>query len=147
MKTRFKSSLLCLLAVGGLFFSSCERGGDTEKPVIRLIEPAEGAHLKIGDDHGVHFELELTDNVMLRSYKVEIHPNFDGHSHGAPMRAGTVDFRFNRSWDVSGRRNVSVHHHEIVVPENATPGEYHLLVYCTDAAGNEGYLARGVVLE
>jgi len=33
-----------------------------------------------------------------------------------------------------------------VIPVNATPGDYHLMVYCTDAAGNEAYIARNIVL-
>ena len=57
-----------------------------------------------------------------------------------------VPFVFNRSYDVSGKKNVHVHHHDIVIPEDATPGDYHLMVYCTDAAGNETHIARNIVL-
>lgn len=46
----------------------------------------------------------------------------------------------------AGAKNASIHHHEILIPANATPGNYHLMVYCTDAAGNEAHLARNVVL-
>ena len=59
---------------------------------------------------------------------------------------GRVPFVFNRSYDVSGKKNVHVHHHDIVIPEDATPGDYHLMVYCTDAAGNETHIARNIVL-
>ena len=33
-----------------------------------------------------------------------------------------------------------------MIPANATPGDYHLMVYCTDAAGNEAHVARNIVL-
>jgi hypothetical protein len=150
MKTIIKLSIICLLANTLVSASSCSKDseGDTNKPVINLIEPEEEALLSIGDEHGVHFEAELSDDVMLQSYKLDIHPAFDGHEHSAaPLAAQeTEDFRFNRSWDVSGQKNTRVHHHEIKVPAKATPGRYHLMVYCTDAAGNEAYLARTVVL-
>lgn len=152
MKTSVKFTVICLMAIFSLSFISCnpDDEGDTVKPVINLLEPAEGDILKIGDDHGVHFDMELSDNVMLKSYKVNIHSNFDGHKHArfhahARSSEATVNFSFNKSWDVTGK-NTSIHHHEIVIPENATPGNYHLMVYCTDAAGNESHIARNIVL-
>ena len=87
---------------------------------------------------------------MLKSYMIEIHSNFDHHSHGKSRAAATgeatVDFSFNRSYDISGKKTAHIHHHDIVIPANATPGDYHLMVYCTDAAGNETYIARNIVL-
>lgn len=55
-------------------------------------------------------------------------------------------FSFNRSYDVSGQKTAHIHHHDIVIPANATAGDYHLMVYCTDAAGNESYIARNIKL-
>ena len=43
-------------------------------------------------------------------------------------------------------KTAHIHHHDIVIPANATPGDYHLMVYCTDAAGNQTYIARNIVL-
>ena len=146
MKTIIKLNAVCLLAISFLLFSSCDKNddGDTVKPVINLIAPAENVALKIGDDRGVHFEMELSDNVMLKSYKVDIHSNFDGHTHSRASGL-TVDFVFSKSWDVTGK-NTHIHHHEIKIPSEATPGNYHLMVYCTDVAGNESYVARNIVL-
>lgn len=146
-----KLYLACLMAISFVTFSSCDRDNDsdTTKPVINLIEPEEGDILKIGDEHGIHFELELSDDRMLKSYKVDIHSNFDGHGHSASLTSTsseTVDFQFNKSWDVSGQKNANIHHHEIMIPANATPGDYHLMIYCTDAAGNQSSLARNIVL-
>ncbi|MDR1644983.1 MAG: DUF4625 domain-containing protein [Tannerellaceae bacterium] len=135
--------IFCLTAIFPLSTVSCDKDGDTVKPVINLIEPAEGDVLVIGED--VHFEMELSDNEMLKEYKVGIHHNFDGHSHSA-TRADLEPFLFEKVWDVSGKKNTSVHHHEIVIPTTAAPGDYHLEVYCTDAAGNEAYIVRNVEL-
>jgi hypothetical protein len=143
MKTNIYISVICLMAAFSFLVVSCEES-DTTKPVINLIEPEDGDSLQIGDD--IHFEMELSDNEELKSYKVEIHNNFDNHGH---TRAGnseeTVAFTFEKTWNVSGK-NTHVHHHEIFIPENATEGNYHLMVYCTDAAGNESYVAKNVVL-
>jgi hypothetical protein len=126
-----------------MFFACDKDSEDVSKPVINLIEPEDGDSLKIGA--AVHFEMELSDDTELSSYKVDIHTNFDGHTHTKTVTE-TVDFTFSKSWDVSGKKNALVHHHEIVIPENATEGNYHLMVYCTDKAGNESYFAHNIVL-
>ncbi|MDR1981597.1 MAG: DUF4625 domain-containing protein [Tannerellaceae bacterium] len=137
---------ICLTAIPCTLFVSCDNDEDTTKPVINLIEPEEGDVLQIGSD--VHFEMELSDNDLLRSYKVDIHHNFDGHTHTSATKAGeeTIPFSYSHAWDISGQKNASIHHHEILIPENATPGDYHLVVYCTDASGNESYVAINIEL-
>lgn len=149
MKTKFNISMLGLMAVLAVFFVSCneKEQGDVTKPVVRLIEPEDGDQLLIGDEHGVHFEMELSDDVLLKSYKINIHPNFDHHGHNSSKAAvATEDFNFNRIYDLTGMRNAQIHHHDIVIPANATPGDYHLMVWCTDAAGNQTQVVRNIVL-
>lgn len=145
MKINIDFRLVCLMAIFFVSFASCisDDYGDSVKPVINLISPVEGAILKIGSD--VHFDMELYDDTMLKSYKINIHSSFDGHTHSRASDA-TIDFIFNKSWEVNGK-NAKVHHHEIVIPENATPGSYHMMIYCSDAAGNESYVARNIYLE
>ena len=149
MNTRKSILPISLMAIISILFMSCGDDGDTTKPVINLIEPKEGAILLIGDERGIHFDMELSDNEMLASYRVEIHSNFDGHSHNkrnAITPEKTEDFRFDKLWDVPGLKNIHIHHHEIKIPSSATPGNYHLVVYCTDAAGNQANIARNIVL-
>ncbi|MDR0713524.1 MAG: DUF4625 domain-containing protein [Bacteroidales bacterium] len=148
MKTLIFSLYICLMATVTVLVSSCKKDGDTTKPVITLIEPAEDDVLKIGGT--VHFEMELEDDVALQSYKVNIHHNFDGHGHEkSDEETETVPFEYdNDKWDtdIAGKKNASIHHHEISIPENATPGDYHFMVYCTDAAGNEANVVVNVEL-
>lgn len=152
MKTKFYLPIICLLALSTSVFISCDKDedSDTTKPMILLHEPEEGQALQIGNVKGMHFDMDLSDDVMLKSYKIEIHNNFDNHPHSRGNAAAnaeeTVDFIFNRSYDVSGQKNAHIHHHDIKIPANATPGAYHLMVYCTDAAGNESHIARNIVL-
>ena len=155
MKTINNILLLATLTiVSTLSFVSCEDDkGDTTPPVIRLLSPAEGERLEIGE--AIHFEMEVSDNEALGSYKIDIHNNFNGHEHSHTYSSSdddisvteTISFAFQQSWnDISGKRNALVHHHNITIPTNATPGNYHFMVYCTDAAGNESYVACSVIL-
>ncbi|MDR1357442.1 MAG: DUF4625 domain-containing protein, partial [Tannerellaceae bacterium] len=108
MRTNNFISILCLAAISVFTYVSCE-SGDTTKPVINLIEPAQDDVLEIGES--VHFEMEVSDNDQLREYKVEIHSNFDHHTH-ATLRADegeTVDFFYENTWsDISGKKNATV---------------------------------------
>lgn len=149
MKTKSYFLIISLLAVCSVYLSACDNDdkGDVTKPVIDLIEPEEGAVLKIGNEQGVHFEMNLSDDVMLKSYKVNIHANFDHHGHDSRADGQeTVPFTFDKVYDVSGLKNTLVHHHDIVIPADVAPGDYHLMVWCTDAAGNQTEVARNIVL-
>jgi hypothetical protein len=132
-------------------FISCEKSGDTTSPVINLIAPAEGAELMAGKD--IHFDMELSDNEMLKSYKVEIHNNMENpHNHEKVIRTLSLKseaatyFSYQHSWDVSDKKNAHIHHHEIEIPEDVIPGAYHFIVYCTDAAGNESHVTRNIAI-
>lgn len=150
MKTIKHIVLFSILSIA-LALSSCEKEEvDTVKPVIEVSGPAEDAVLYIGS--GIHFEVEFSDDVELKSYKVDIHSNFDGHSHKSLLAEG-AEWHFQQSWDFdAGQKNAHVHHHEIVVPEqiNGEPiatGNYHFMIYCTDAAGNETWTAVPVEIQ
>ena len=92
MKTKNYLSIISILFFSFLFVScSKEDEGDTIKPVIDLLEPEEGAILRIGSSHGVHFEMNLHDNEAIASYKINIHNNFDGHSHTRASEAVFAD--------------------------------------------------------
>ncbi len=138
-----------LSAIMCVSFSACDEDeADTTKPVITLDEPEDGDSLRIGES--VHFEADFSDDEALGSYLIEIHNNFDGHNHkvssSQTRSEETVPFSLKKSYDLSNLRNTHVHHHDIVIPENATPGAYHLVVYCTDAAGNQSMVARDIIL-
>ncbi|NDV81787.1 DUF4625 domain-containing protein [Bacteroides sp. 51] len=135
--------VLSLITILSVFTACSDDDGDTTPPVIQLNKPAESAKLLIGST--ICLDMELSDDEMLSSYKVEIHNNFDGHEH-TRAEDGTTPFQFQKSWSVADQKNAKIHQHEIEIPEGATPGNYHLMVYCTDLAGNESYVARNIVL-
>ncbi|MCP1996787.1 DUF4625 domain-containing protein [Flavobacterium sp. HSC-61S13] len=144
--------IFSIIALGAFFsLASCssdDNNVDTVRPNLNLKAPAEGAVLVAGKD--VHFDMEVSDNVMLGSYKIDIHNNFDNHNHPSSVSfkeaEPTVDFVFNRVWALDGQKNADIHHHEIIIPANATPGKYHFVVYLLDAAGNETKEARNITI-
>ncbi|MBW3520127.1 DUF4625 domain-containing protein [Flavobacterium sp. NKUCC04_CG] len=149
MKTIRIFSILALTAFFGLAScSSDDNNIDTVRPVVNLIAPKEGAVLVAGKD--VHFDLEVSDNVMLGSYKVDIHNNFDNHNHPSSIsnkeNDDLVAFVFNKTWSLEGMKNADIHHHEIIIAANAKPGKYHFVVYVVDHAGNESKVARNIVI-
>ncbi len=139
-----KKIFLLIVFVVSLFiiFPSCEKNKDTIKPVIELHEPAEGDTLWVGEE--VHFEADFRDDEELKAWKVDIHNDFDNHGHKSVL-AEEEPWLYTQSWNFEpGLRNKHVHTHEIVVPVtvNGKPiatGPYHVMVYCTDAAGNEAW--------
>lgn len=141
--------LAILLFISIFVTPSCEKhDADTQKPVINISGPKENDTLYIGSE--VHFEADFSDNVALKSYKIDIHSNFDGHSHKNILTDDSIAFSFQKSWNFDeGLKNSHIHHHEISIPNEINgkplkPGAYHFMVYCTDAAGNENWTAIDV---
>lgn len=143
---------LSLIALFLFCMTACEQA-DTVPPTIVVASPEDDASIEAGEELCV--QVSFTDNKALSAYKINIHPNFNGHSH-APMRqenparaaseeGETVDFEItltsaSQNDPLTGTncfRDI-----DIDIPDNATPGNYHLLIYCTDAAGNEMYVAQ-----
>ncbi|MEN9919183.1 MAG: hypothetical protein RL662_1619 [Bacteroidota bacterium] len=144
----------CLLAIAVFILSSCSSDDDkdTTKPLIENVEPHDGDTLKIGGK--IHFEANLSDNDLLASYAIDIH-DATGHTHTKSTSAiiDSVHFSFKKIWtDVAGKKNVTVHHHEIEIPvvdgagKPIKEGKYHFIIQCLDQSGNQATLSRNVVL-
>lgn len=141
-----------LFAAVSFGLASCsDDDNDNEKPVISDFEPEEGDLLQIGE--AIHLEMDLSDNEKLASYKVDIHNNFDNHTHSTKASAeDSVAFSYSKVFtDIAGQKNAHVHHHDIVIPTelNGKPirtGKYHFVVYCIDEAGNEALRSHNVIL-
>ncbi|MCC9042424.1 DUF4625 domain-containing protein [Myroides sp. M-43] len=153
--------ILSISLLSSVLFTSCLKSDgdiDTEKPVIKLNAPVEGAKLEAGKD--IHFDMDLSDNIALGSYDIDIH-SAEGHSHTHGVTIKEVDhdhdheedpenahrksFKYKNSWDdIYGQRNAHIHHHEIVIDKDAKRGEYHFVVKVLDKAGNQAMEFRTV---
>lgn len=156
-------------------FLACEKVDvDNEKPMITVIEPADDEAVAPGS--AIHFEVQFSDNEALASYKVSIHGAFDGHEHstavtakddrtglsGVITRAATDSVAFEKTWlesdfialgesPIAGRKQATVAHQHILIPENVNgkplrEGHYHFIVYCTDQSGQESFVSYEIFI-
>lgn len=127
---------LGLLFLGFISLVGCEKESvDNERPLIKVISPADDEHVLPGSD--IHFVVEFSDNVALSSYKVNIHGAFDGHTHGVVRSHGSArsltaqtseeHVEFQKTWlendfislgeePIAGKRTARVDHHLLKIP-------------------------------
>ena len=148
MKT-YKILLPFLLIV---FLNSCEKDKevDTEKPVIDLsIQDA----FPINCDtiyFGETFELKVLfmDNVELGSYSIDIHNNFDHHSHSTevtechldPVKEPINPFLFIDEYQIPSGQPEFKTNLSISIPSgngngDYDEGDYHFFISLTDKEG------------
>lgn len=143
MRNSIVKTLAITSIVLGLTACSGDEFIDTQKPVIQLNTPKEGVKIQAGSL--IELDMQVSDDQMLGSYKVDIHENSEGHVHAAKLthtQAQQVEFSFHKQWSLAGQLQARIQHTEIEIPENAEVGMYHFVVYVLDAAGNQSMEAR-----
>jgi hypothetical protein len=135
MKANFHVCNLLSLSLIALMLFACSN--DTLPPQVTISSPQEEVRLATGAP--LNIAVSYADNDILRQYKLDIHPNFDGHNHGKP--AG-----LNVGWDTiivgnlfGATQNIQ---QNLMVPQNIRTGEYHLTAFALDVSGNEGRFTR-----
>ncbi|MBU2996324.1 DUF4625 domain-containing protein [Cellulophaga baltica] len=142
IKLRYFYFLLLTLIVA---CSSDDVGIDEEKPTIS-IDYADGfpqgcSELTRGETYS--FRAQTTDNLSLASYSIDIHHNFDHHTHDDQVGDCSLEdiktavnpliFIENYTIDEGGTTyeiNVS-----ITIPDDVDTGDYHCAYSVTDATG------------
>ena len=136
--------LLCAL-------SACSSSDDDEDskdmtyPVINTTDivavPTECEVYKRGAV--IPFNLLFTDDTELGAYNIEIHHNFDHHTHSTssvecPMEAQKSPEKpwvYNQDFTIpSGQKSFRARH-DIAIPSDIDTGDYHFMVRLTDRAG------------
>lgn len=144
-----KYSIILISILALTIFNSCsdddENVLDNEKPTINISEPEEDETFEVGGE--LHFEVDFADNVALSSYKVDIHNNFDGHTHSSSVLNSTATvstkqteitpWSLNETHDIEGNPTEYNVHEHIDIPANIAEGPYHLGITVVDAAGNQ----------
>ncbi|MCX7696433.1 MAG: DUF4625 domain-containing protein [Bacteroidales bacterium] len=131
-----RSFLLVFFSFIGILLISCKKENDTIPPQISISEPKENEIFKI-DSLGkveIHFNATFSDDEELGSYKIDIH-SAAGHSHKSNLLISSFDTSITGA--LSGRQYVL--HQHILIPHFplSDTGQYHLLVFCLDKAGNQ----------
>ena len=143
MKKYFLSlSLLCALCACS---SSDENTKDMTYPVINTTDivaiPTDCDVFKPGDVIPVSFL--FTDDTELGSYNIEIHNNFDHHTHSTSsvecsMEEGKKPVKpwvFNQDYTIPAGMQSFNARHDITIPADIDTGDYHFMVRLTDRAG------------
>lgn len=139
--------IMLLIAVMSLSACSSDDDGalDTTAPVITLVEPTQMEEIALGEE--LHIDALLEDNEGLASYKIDIHNNFDGHTHGrVASHSESQPWTYSKTQNLeAGQQSFDLHEH-IDVPLDITPGTYHLGIIVLDEAGNQSEAYVEVVL-
>jgi hypothetical protein len=141
----------------GIFaLSSCknEDEKDMQKPEIRMDFPQNCKILQRGDS--LIFHALFSDNAELGSYNIEIHHNFDHHSHStdnaecepeAKKQPSKDAWIFNRDYGIPAGRKEFEADIKIAVPAGIDTGDYHFMVRLTDRSGWQELKAASIKIK
>lgn len=146
MKKQFIFLLLILVAS----ISACKKDSnkeaiDTEYPEINLTSvesfPKQCSTVKRGERFV--FRAQLTDNAQLGSVSIDVHHNFDHHTHSTEVAACSMDpkkvpakpFLLIQSYPIPAGLKTFEVQQEITIPADIDPGDYHFLIRLTDKKG------------
>lgn len=139
---------LCLTTI--LLTNACssdEPGGlpqDVEKPVIAdgdVPNPIDCQIYHRGES--IPLRYTFTDNQELGNFNVEVHNNFDHHTHStsasecelAPIKSPVHPWVFNQDYTIPDGRKTYATEIDIPIPSNIDTGDYHFMLRLTDKAG------------
>ncbi|MFV0418932.1 MAG: DUF4625 domain-containing protein [Dysgonomonas sp.] len=135
-------SLICFCCL------ACSSDGDDkdmEKPKIDMsgstTSPQNCTIFYRGESFS--FKAVFTDNQELGSYNIEIHQNFDHHSHSTdavecdlePKKTPIKPFVYNKGFSIPNGKTIFDANDEIEIPADVDTGDYHFMVRVTDKAG------------
>ena len=91
----------------------------------------------------IPFNYLFKDDVELGAYNIEIHNNFDHHTHSTTSTDCPLDAKkapvnpwvYNKDFVIpEGLRSYTARH-DIAIPTDIDPGDYHFMIRLTDRAG------------
>lgn len=141
-----KNYLLVLLAV--IFLTAC---GEDEKPAIDLEYPEiivtensfpiQCSVVERGST--LSFRALFTDNVELGGFSLDIHHNFDHHTHSTevsdcdtdPIKVAVNPLLLIQTYPIPAGLTSFEGTAMLEIPEDIDPGDYHFLIRVTDQKG------------
>ena len=137
------------LAVAAMLYTTgcVKKDTDTTPPVADILTPVNGQQFPVNcDSCGILLNAELTDDVLLSEYKIEIHSAAGHGSHVSLLRASTTVWAFDTIVSLAGKSNATIDL-SILLKNVSDTGAFHFLLYVTDKAGNEVLEERDIVLK
>lgn len=141
------SKLLLILILFAAAFSSCKEDEDTDQtaPIIDLS--AEDAFPQQCDTlyrgQTFTFIATFTDNEGLGSYSLDVHNNFDHHSHTTeveecdpwPDQTPINPYLLIEGYEIPGAPQSFTTQLEITIPDDVDMGDYHFMIRVVDVNG------------
>ncbi|MBT0607378.1 DUF4625 domain-containing protein [Aequorivita echinoideorum] len=147
LKTSFKK--LAILFTGALVFASCSSDDgeeiDEERPEITVAYengfPTSCAELKRGETYT--FRARVTDNLALAAYSLNVHHNFDHHTHDdqgslcelEPIKEAQSPFIYLENFSIAENPQTYEISIPVTIPETVDLGDYHTAFSVTDQTG------------
>ena len=108
--------------------------GDATAPLNCQEYPRGGA---------IFFDYLFKDDTELGAYNIEIHNNFDHHTHSTeagecrldPAKEPVKPWILNKDYPIPAGNTSFEAKQTIPVPEDVDPGEYHFMIRLTDRSG------------
>ncbi len=142
------SRYIWLIMAAGVALAACSKNEtkpDETPPVIDLTVtgafPVQCSEMVRGETY--EFKARFTDNVELGSYGLDIHHNFDQHSHSTETETCDADevkapvdpFLLVRNYTIPAGNTSFDATASIEVPADVDPGDYHFMIKLTDKQG------------
>lgn len=140
--------ILAFFCVTAFIFASCDSDKneiDTEYPVIDISAanafPIQCSQVTRGQK--ITFRAKFTDNTQLGSYSLDIHHNFDHHTHSTEVNNCETEavkkpvnplLYINSVTIPEGQKSYEATQ-EITIPTAVDPGDYHFMIRLTDREG------------
>lgn len=91
----------------------------------------------------INFKALFKDNVALGAYSINIHNNFDHHSHDTevdacpfdPVKTPVNPWSETLTYSIPANSSEFIAQQQITVPEDIDTGDYHFMIQLTDAQG------------
>ncbi|WP_427871764.1 DUF4625 domain-containing protein [Flavobacterium sp. MMS24-S5] len=130
------------------FISSCSSDNaeiDTEYPVIDITGanafPIQCSTIERGQT--ITFKAIFNDNVALGSYSLDIHHNFDHHTHSTEVTSCEMEavkkpvkpMLFINNYTIPDGLKSYEATAQITIPADVDPGDYHFMIRLTDKEG------------
>lgn len=144
-KRFYRVFILMGLCLSTFSCSDNDDNKDMEKPSIDMSSsnsfPENCAILYRGESFS--FQATFTDNIELGNYNIEVHNNFDHHSHSTeaeecelePKKEAVNPWVYNQDFTIPTNQTRYLANNTIQVPSDIDTGNYHFMIRLTDKAG------------
>lgn len=103
----------------------------------------------------IPFRYRFTDNEELGNYNIEIHNNFDHHTHGTqgsscsldPKKKAVKPWIYNQDYKIPHGLKAYDASQDIQIPKDIDPGDYHFMIRLTDQKGNQQLRAMAIKIK